>query len=179
MICCLPTRSTTKIALVKVTRSLDQPPPCARAYARLAARLRSAAPLTNTVGQSQSARRLDRTSHVFYPRRLAILGKLGVERTEVLARQNLEAGRELEPDQVLGRLEQGRLGHLDLELALAETERVHLGNELGHVSLGDHVLPGDAKMNIALSDEAGDVGRGEEHTVKRANGEAGSARGGE
>ena len=121
---------------------------------------------TNTVRKSQRAGRLDTPSNVLDLRsRAAPLHDSGlcVHVVEVSAREDLEAGRDLLAGKFLDGRDAATLRDLNLELALAEAKRHRFGDEFSHVCLGDHVLPRDSEINVALADEARDVGRGKEH----------------
>lgn len=121
---------------------------------------------TDTICETEGASGLDRTPNVLYPSRTLFESGVLVEFAKVLAREHFETRDDFFARQVPDRLDRSLLGHLDLEFALAEPELEFFRHEPVHVRFGDHVLTRDPEVNISLSDETRNVGRGEEHAVK-------------
>lgn len=123
-------------------------------------------PLTDAVRKAQRARCLDTAADVLDPSLDALLPALGVQLGKVPPGEDFKAGDDLLADEVLDRLDVAPLGHLDLQLAFSKLELERLRDEAVYVRLGDHVLTRDAKVDVALADEARDVGRREEDAAR-------------
>lgn len=120
----------------------------------------------DTVGHTQGTSGLDTTTDVLDAGlALADLGVDTVRPIEELSGKDLEAGRDSGTGQAFKCLDRTGHGHLDLKLALAETEREELGDEGGVAGFGDNVLSGDTESDGTKGDKSRDVGSGEEDTV--------------
>lgn len=121
--------------------------------------------LTNPVSEPKRTRCLHTSAHILDLCRLRCLALvLCVEALEVLPGQVVEASGHLSPNEVVGCLEAGaRLGHLHLQRALAKAQLHLLCHEPCDVGagLGHHVLPRDAQVDVALADEARNIGCGQ------------------
>ena len=118
---------------------------------------------TDTISEPERARGLHAAPDVLDARLLAVRAlQAGVDVPEVLGGEDLEGGDDAPAGEVVDGLDGARLGDLHLQRAFAEAELEHLGDVLVHLGLEDHVLAGDARVDVTLADEGGDVGRGEE-----------------
>lgn len=120
----------------------------------------------DTVGHTQGTSGLDTTTDVLDAGlTLADLGIDTVRSVEELSGKDLEAGRDSGTGQAFKCLDRTGHRHLDLKLALAETEREELGDKGGVARFGDNVLSGDTESDGTKGDKSRDVGSGEEDTV--------------
>ena len=121
---------------------------------------------TNAICETESASSLNTPSDILNHGSRS-LGEAGfrIHARKVAACEDLEARRNLLAGELRDRRNAAVLGNLDLELALSESKRKCFGDESRQVRLGDHVLPRDSEIDVALSHEARDVGRWEEDPI--------------
>lgn len=124
--------------------------------------------LTDAIRETEGARSFDAAADVLDLGAAPRLARFLVEVGKVASGENLEACDHLLADEILDGCDGSTFRDLHLEFAFAEFERQDLGNEAIDVGFRDHVLSGDTKVHVALSDETRDVGRGQEDAVRQA-----------
>ena len=128
--------------------------------------------LTDAIRETKGACSFDAAADVLDLGAAPRLARFLVEVGKVASGENLEACDHLLADEILDGCDGSTFRDLHLEFAFAEFERQDLGNEAIDVGFRDHVLSGDTKVHVALSDETRDVGRGQEDAVgERCQGE--------
>ena len=85
-----------------------------------------------------------------------------VDAGEEAAGEHLEAGDDALAGKLVDALHGALVGHLHLQRALAKAESQRLAHEGLHLRFEDDVVARDADVDVALTDEGGYVGRGEE-----------------
>ena len=115
---------------------------------------------TDTIGKAERARSLYTAADVLDVGLLvSCKAELLVEPAKVLSGENFKGSDDALAGELLDRLDRPRLGDLHLQRTLAEVEGEHLGDVLLHLRFLDHILTGDAKVDVTLADERGDIGR--------------------
>lgn len=87
---------------------------------------------TDTICEAERTGSLDTAADILDVG-LDLRAELRIERSKVLASENLERGDDTLADELLGGLDRPFLGDLHLQRALAEAEGEHLGDVLLHL----------------------------------------------